>query len=217
MLIRVDWPAPFSPTMPVIAPLRIASDTPRTACTAQNDLWMPESSVAAATAIRVSSLAGVVAHVGVDNDLARDDVGLGCVDLGLHLGCHQLLVVLVERPVDAAFLQPERLDAALPATVLCRLETVVGGEIDPLGHRGQHRAGVEMVLVGIDTDGELAAVLGGLQHADAGRAGGGVDDVDAAIELALGELSTATRIVPGGGRGAGHVGDELGLGISGLD
>src|SRR5258707_14954830 len=100
MLIRVDLPAPFSPTMPVIAPFLIASDTPRTACTAPNDLWMPESSIAAATAISAASLAGVVAHVIVDDDLARDDVGLGRVDLGLHLGRHQLLVVLVERPVD---------------------------------------------------------------------------------------------------------------------
>ena len=41
MLIRVDLPAPFSPTMPVIAPFSIASDTPRTACTLPNDLSIP--------------------------------------------------------------------------------------------------------------------------------------------------------------------------------
>ena len=48
MLIRVDLPAPFSPTMPVMAPLAMASDTPRTACTLPNDFWMPESSIAGA-------------------------------------------------------------------------------------------------------------------------------------------------------------------------
>src|SRR5215203_4509757 len=48
MLISVDLPAPFSPTMPVMAPLAMASDTPRTACTLPNDLWMPESSIAGA-------------------------------------------------------------------------------------------------------------------------------------------------------------------------
>src|SRR5919106_4171653 len=46
MLIKVDLPAPFSPTMPVMAPLAMASDTPRTACTLPNDFWMPESSIA---------------------------------------------------------------------------------------------------------------------------------------------------------------------------
>src|SRR5215216_3282707 len=162
MLIKVDLPAPFSPTMPVIAPLAMLSDTPRTACTLPNDFWMPESSIAGA-AITAStkaifrhsryfrqrawccrfrrpptgwgcdqlsrgwkwrarpwlshynhgyrlckrnrppaSLAGVVAHVVVDGDLARNDVGLGRIDLALHLRRHQLLVVLVERPVDAA-------------------------------------------------------------------------------------------------------------------
>src|SRR5215216_1854087 len=48
MLIKVDLPAPFSPTMPVIAPLAMLSDTPRTACTLPNDFWMPESSIAGA-------------------------------------------------------------------------------------------------------------------------------------------------------------------------
>src|SRR4029453_13353455 len=124
MLISVDLPAPFSPTMPVMAPLAMASDTPRTACTLPNDLWMPESSMAGTAAIPTTGvtgkhhsyimsrsreqqvsrrrsnfcvpygtkirtcwqckhrpgdrglLAGVVAHVVVDGDLARDDVGL---------------------------------------------------------------------------------------------------------------------------------------------
>ena len=34
--------------MPVMAPLAMASDTPRTACTLPNDFWMPESSIAGA-------------------------------------------------------------------------------------------------------------------------------------------------------------------------
>src|SRR5262245_38675134 len=56
MLISVDLPAPFSPTMPVMAPLAMASDTPRTARTLPNDLWMPESSIAGA-AITASTAA----------------------------------------------------------------------------------------------------------------------------------------------------------------
>jgi hypothetical protein len=40
-LAGVGMPAPFSPTMPVIAPFSMRSDTPRTACTLPNDFWMP--------------------------------------------------------------------------------------------------------------------------------------------------------------------------------
>src|SRR6266851_2671399 len=201
MLIRVDLPAPFSPTMPVMAPLSMASDTPRTACTLPNDLSIVTSSIAGTPATSgTGSLAGVVAHIVVDDDLARDDVGLGSLDLGLHLRRDQLLVVLVERPVDAAFLEAEHLHAALPGAGLRRLEALIGREIDTLHHRRQHRAGMQVVLVGIDADRVLAAILGGLQDARASVAGGGVDDVDAAIELALGKLGATARVVPGRGR-----------------
>src|SRR5258708_23262924 len=119
MLINVDLPAPFSPTMPVIAPFSMTSDTPRTACTLPNLLSIPRSSIAGAAVIAgTTSLAGVVAHVVDDDDLARDDVGLGRVDLGLHLRRDQLLVILIERPVDAAFLEPKHLDAGLPRAVV---------------------------------------------------------------------------------------------------
>src|SRR4029077_6095542 len=186
MLIKVDLPAPFSPTMPVMAPLSMASNTPRTACTLPNDLSIATSSIAGTPATSgTGSLAGVVAHIVVDDDLARDDVRLCGLDLGLHLRRDQLFVVLVERPIDAAFLQAEHLHPALPRAGLRRLEALVGREIDALHHRGQHRAGMQVVLVGIDTDRVLAAILGGLQHARAGVAGGGIDHIDAAIELAL--------------------------------
>src|SRR3546814_12986931 len=46
------------------------------------------------------------------------------------------------------------------------------------------------------------AVLRGLIDADAGAAGGRIDDIDAAVELALGELGATRRIVPGGRRRA---------------
>src|SRR5262249_18149576 len=135
MLISVDLPAPFSPTMPVIAPLSMASDTPRTACTLPNDLSIATSSIAGTPASCATGLlAGVVAHVVVNDDLARDDIGLGLLDLGLHLRRDQLLVELIERPVDAAFLEAEHLRAALPGAGLRRLEALVGGEIDALDH-----------------------------------------------------------------------------------
>src|SRR5436190_21781598 len=108
MLIRVDLPAPFSPTMPVMAAWSMASDTPRTACTLPNDLLIATSSIAGTACLSgTGSLAGVVAHVVVDDDLAGDDVGLGGIDLGLHFRRDQFFVVLIERPVDATFLETE--------------------------------------------------------------------------------------------------------------
>src|SRR5690349_1716362 len=131
MLISVDLPAPFSPTIPVICALPMASETPRTACTLPNDLSIATSSIAGTPATSgTGSLAGVVAHIVVDDDLARDDVGLGLLDLGLHLRRDQLLVVLIERPVDAAFLQAQHLQAALPGPGLRRLEALIGREVD---------------------------------------------------------------------------------------
>src|SRR5437016_14071484 len=46
MFISVDLPAPFSPTMPVIEPRTIRSETPRLACTGPNHLSIPTSSIA---------------------------------------------------------------------------------------------------------------------------------------------------------------------------
>src|SRR5690349_15259545 len=108
MLISVDLPAPFSPMMPVIDPRATVIDTLRLARTGPNDFSIDLSSIAGGPAVSdvigacVSIRAGVVAHVVVHLDLAGDDVGLGLVDLGLHLGSDQFLVVLVERPVDPA-------------------------------------------------------------------------------------------------------------------
>src|SRR6266540_2173506 len=70
MLISVDLPAPFSPTMPVMAPLAMASDTPRTACTLPNDFWMPKSSIAGAAVmlapLALSGLSGIPGISGRD-------------------------------------------------------------------------------------------------------------------------------------------------------
>src|SRR5215470_890706 len=61
-----------------------------------------------------SILAVVVGHVVVDDDLAGNDVGLGLLDLGLHLRRDQFLIILVVGPVDAAFLESEHGDPPLP-------------------------------------------------------------------------------------------------------
>ena len=54
-----------------------------------------------------------VRHVVVNLDGARLDVGVSLLDGGLHLGGDQRLVVVVERPADAAFGETQDLDARL--------------------------------------------------------------------------------------------------------
>src|SRR5215813_11752829 len=112
MLISVDLPAPFSPMMPWIEPRAMLTETARLACTGPKRLSMPISSTAgAAGAAAVGVLpaaaasgddgmpdwlrAGVVFGVVVDLDRAGDDVLLGGLDLGLHVGGDQRLVVVV--------------------------------------------------------------------------------------------------------------------------
>src|SRR3546814_13460363 len=98
----------------------------------------------------------------------------------------EVLVVLVERPADAVVRQPEVLDVGGPVALGGVLEGLVRRHVDAFQHRSQHGAGMQVVLVRVDTDGELAAVLRGLIDADAGAAGGRIDDIAAPVELALG-------------------------------
>ncbi len=62
---------------------------------------------------------------------------------------------------------------AFELAVLGVHEGVVDGDVDALQHRGQHLAGLQAVLVGVDADAELAGISRRLQHADAGAAGRG--------------------------------------------
>src|SRR5262245_22090498 len=55
MPIRVDLPAPFSPTMPWIVPGRTTRETSRLAWTSPNHLSMPRSSMAAGGAPSASA------------------------------------------------------------------------------------------------------------------------------------------------------------------
>ncbi|CDX32277.1 conserved hypothetical protein [Mesorhizobium sp. SOD10] len=156
--------------------------------------------------IRAVVVGGVVVHL----HLAGDYIGLGLFDGRLHLIGHQGLVVVVHGVVDAAFLEAEILDAALEGAVLAVHEGVVDGNVDTLHHRGQHLAGLQAVLVGIDADAELSGIRRRLQHADAGAAGSRVDHVRTLVDLRFGDLAALGRVVPGGRRVAGHVLDDLG-------
>src|SRR4029079_16605345 len=152
---------------------------------------------------------GGIRHVVVDLYRARLDVGLCLVNGRLHLIGDQRLVVVVERPADAAFGKAEDGDARLEGAILTGLEHVVGRDIDPLQHGGQHMTRMQAVLIGIDTDAELAGIRRRLQHPDAGATGSVIDDVGAAIELRFREFAALDGIVPGRTGRAGHVLEDL--------
>src|SRR5258706_3389419 len=225
MLISVDLPAPFSPMMPVMAPRRIDIEISRLAIVGPKRFSIWRSSIAipagggdaspgpmmrslccvAEMAMTDSSvLAGVVGGVIMHLDLAGDDIGLGLIDLGLDLRRQQLFIVLVIGIIDAAFLEAERGHAGLPGAGLGILEAVIGGDIDMLDHRGQHGAGMQVVLIGIDADRQLAVIGSRLIDAGAGTASRRENHIDAAIELALRQLAATAGIVPGRRRRARH-------------
>src|SRR6185369_1192858 len=209
MPISVDLPAPFSPTRPWTVPARTISERSRLAWTSPNRLSMPRSSMTGAAI----GMPGSLRHVVGDLDLAGHDVGARLPEAALHLRRDQAAVVLVQRVSDAALGDTEIAHAGLPRPVLRGLEGLEDGEVDALDHRGQNRAGLNVVLVGVDADGEPPLVLGGLEHAEPGGPGGGVDDVGAAIELAPRELAASRRVVPRGRRRPRHVLEDLDLGI----
>ena len=64
---------------------------------------------------------------------------------------------------------------------------------------------MDVILVGVNTDGEFLQVGGGLEDAHAGTARCGEDDVRAAVELGAGQFTGLDRVAPGCRSGAGHV------------
>jgi hypothetical protein len=124
-------------------------------------------------------------------------------------------LLLVDRVAHALFGEAEDHHAGLE--VGARAHRVEHGHVHALEHGGQDRARVEVVLVRIDADRLDARVRRRLEHAEAGAAGCREDDVGALADLGAGELAPLHRVVPGGGRGAGHVGDDGRVGVHGLD
>src|SRR5258705_5589932 len=150
-------------------------------------------------------------HVVGDLDLAGDDVGARLLQASFHVRGHEQSVVLVDGIADAVLGDAQRADTRLPEAFSHSLERLVHREIDPLDHRGQDRARMDVVLVRGGPDRQSSLVLGGLEHAEPGGAGRGKDDVGAPIELAPRELAPARRVVPGGRRRAGHVLEDFDL------
>ena len=76
---------------------------------------------------------------------------------------------------------------------------------------------MDVVLVGVDADRQRTAIGSGLQHAQARGAGCGVNDVRTLGHLALGDLAALDGVVPGGTGVTGHVLEDHGVGLRGLD
>ena len=93
---------------------------------------------------------------------------------------------------------------------------VVDGNVHPLEHRGQHGAGLQVVLVAIHPNGQFATILGSLVHTHAGATGGCENYVSAFGKLGFGQFTAACRVVPGSASGASHVAEDFGFGVAKL-
>src|SRR5438046_3966146 len=102
MFMSVVLPAPFSPSSAWISPSSTTRSTWSLATTPRNRLVIPSSSSFRAPYPRVCS--GLVV-LGVDRDRSVLDALLDGVDLGLQVGRHLALEVVVRRDSHAAVLQ----------------------------------------------------------------------------------------------------------------
>src|SRR5829696_5300323 len=205
--IRVDLPAPFSPSRQWISPGTTSRSMASFAISDPNRLVIPRrrrpvSASAAGDvpgAISVSTLS-LRLGLGLDLDLAADDVGLQGVQLGLELR-RDLAVEVVERR-EAGTLVLQRADVRLvaEAAVLGRGDGVLDRDVQALVDAGDDVRTVGLgadAAVGVDPDrAHLAAAgLGGLQRTLPGRTGHREDHVRALADQALGRLLTALDVL----------------------
>src|SRR4051812_1031840 len=104
-------------------------------------------------------------------------------------------VAVVVDVADAAFLESERVDAALEGAVLDPADDVERRGVDALHHRNENVARGFIVLIGVDTDCELVGRARGLEHALPGRARSMEDYFDALIVLAQRQLLSFAGIL----------------------
>src|SRR5436305_1778993 len=103
MLISVDLPAPFSPTMPVIVPLPMASDTPPTACTLLNDLSIEETSIAFTSSSLAAAVELALGELGASARIVpggRRRAGHIGDQLGVRVGVFDALLVAALEAAD---------------------------------------------------------------------------------------------------------------------
>src|SRR5581483_867085 len=118
--MRVDFPAPFSPTSACTSPARAENETRSFARTRGKRLVIARSSTA--------SVKGLLLELEGDLDLPLDDVLLEGLDLGVHVVGDELLVVLVVDVADAVVGEAELADAAQELALGLRLDRVEDGD-----------------------------------------------------------------------------------------
>src|SRR4051812_4835086 len=168
MFIRVDLPAPFSPSRAWISPRRSSKSMASLATSAPNRLVIPRSSSASASPGIGSGPSFQLLDLRRDvRDVARDD---------LLLDLFGLVRVLLARGVelaegDAVVLELEQLvRAALERAVLSRLRGVEHGHVDLLLRRREDVV-AEVALVGVDADALDALLLRSVERAQAALSG----------------------------------------------
>lgn len=130
--MSVDFPAPFSPTIPWISPFVIERSMSRFARTGPKFLEIPLSSMAGATRsgrpetewldtallvqARLHDRATLVGKVVMNAYFARNDFLGGSVGCHAHFVRNQVRVVLVESVADSVVRQPENRESCLEVT-----------------------------------------------------------------------------------------------------
>src|SRR5690349_14241706 len=203
--MRVDLPAPFSPSSAWISPRFSSKSIALFATSEPKRLVIPRSSSAGAS----PDIGGwFTAALGL-LDLGGDVGDLAVLDLLGDLV--DLLLVLLAGGRDLAEADAARLDvehrvgAALEGAVLDGLGRVEDGHVDLLQGAGDDVV-AEVALVGVDADAHDALLLGGVERAEAALAGDLEDDLRALRDLVERELLAEVLL------------DEvLGVAVEGLD
>src|SRR5918994_331904 len=207
--IRVDLPAPFSPSRQWISPGTMSRSMASLATSDPNRLVIPRRqrpvpASAAGDVPRAISVPKLSLRLGLglDLDLAADDVRLQGVELGLELGGHLAVELVERRETGALVLQRADVRLLREAAVLGCRDGVLHRDVQTLVDAGDDVRAVLLradAAVGVHPDGvDLAAAgLGRLQRALTGRAGHREQDVGTLADQALGRLLPALDVLEG--------------------
>src|SRR5262245_4007809 len=196
MRIAVDFPAPFSPTIAWIVPVRTVILIWSLARTLPNRLLM----------FRSSSIFALLLHRVGHFDLAGNDFLTCLIDGTDRFGRKQVLVVLVGCVADTIVIETVYVDSANRAAFHAIAHDLIHRIVDAFDHARQHVARLHPILVGIDSNDELqwaslsvlTVLFDCIERADPGVAGCGKNNVGSFFDLCAREFLPFHWIVPCG-------------------
>src|SRR5829696_2315282 len=227
--MRVDFPAPFSPSRPSISPRCSVMETSSLARTGPKVLVTPRISRTTGAPSRTPAVPppvslsvipdGPLLDLVWDLDVAVYDPLLRAVHLVFDLLGDLVVEAAERREAYALVVQPELGDLAAGEIVVAGvLYSLKDGVVHPLDHRGQDGGvGEELGLVGVHPDREDALLTRRLEEASAGGARGVVDNVRALVHLLQADLLAARRVVEGPGVRTRVLHEHLAIGAHRLD